>query len=62
MAIKFLIYLSANLIIIGNVMKRGMPIIEYILDNNLLFMSGPEFLAKFVLSNKICFSSNWYSW
>lgn len=43
---------TANLIIIGNVMKRGMPIIEHILDNNLLFMSGPEFLAKFVLSNR----------
>lgn len=40
---------QADLIVIGNVMKRGMPIIEYILDNDLSFMSGPEFLAKFIL-------------
>jgi len=42
----------ANLIVIGNVMSRGMPIIEHILDNNLIFMSGPEFLAKFILSKQ----------
>ena len=40
---------TVDLIIVGNVMRRGMPIIEHILDNNLAFMSGPEFLAKFVL-------------
>ena len=40
---------QVDLIIVGNVMRRGMPIIEHILDNNLAFMSGPEFLAKFVL-------------
>ena len=42
----------ANLIVIGNIMRRGMPIIEHILDNNLIFMSGPEFLAKFILSKQ----------
>lgn len=40
---------SADLIVIGNVMCRGMPIIEYILDNKLIYMSGPAFLAKFIL-------------
>ncbi len=43
---------QADLIVIGNVMRRGMPIIEHILDNNLPFMSGPEFLAKFILPEK----------
>lgn len=40
-------------IVIGNVMKRGMPIIEYILDNNIAFYSGPEFLKKFILHDKL---------
>lgn len=40
---------DVDLIVIGNVMRRGMPIIEYVLDNKLPFVSGPEFLAKHVL-------------
>lgn len=43
---------EADLIIIGNVMRRGMPIIEYILDQELPYMSGPEFLAKHILLNQ----------
>lgn len=41
-----------DLIIIGNVMRRGMPIIEYVLNNKLPFMSGPEFLAKYILKKQ----------
>ncbi len=44
--------IQPDLIIIGNVMRRGMPIIEHILDNGLPFMSGPEFLAKFILKQQ----------
>lgn len=40
---------TADLIVVGNVMRRGMPIIEYILDNNRAFISGPNFLSKFIL-------------
>ena len=39
-------------IIIGNVMKRGMPIIEYILDNELDYFSGPEWLYQNILKHK----------
>ena len=39
-------------IIIGNVMKRGMPIIEYILDNKLDYFSGPEWLYQTILKYK----------
>jgi len=39
-------------IIIGNVMKRGMPIIEYILDNELDYFSGPEWLYQNILKYK----------
>ncbi|QLE79878.1 UDP-N-acetylmuramate:L-alanyl-gamma-D-glutamyl-meso-diaminopimelate ligase [Francisella sp. Scap27] len=41
-----------NEIIIGNVMKRGMPIIEYVLDNELNYFSGPEWLYQNILKHK----------
>lgn len=39
-------------VVIGNVMSRGMPIIEYILDNNIPFFSGPFFLKNHILKDK----------
>ncbi len=39
-------------IVVGNVMTRGMPMVEYILDNNLPYMSGPEWLQKNILQDK----------
>jgi UDP-N-acetylmuramate: L-alanyl-gamma-D-glutamyl-meso-diaminopimelate ligase len=47
-------HLEANpdYIVVGNVMRRGMPIIEYLLNNNLRFCSGPEFLKQHVLQDK----------
>lgn len=39
-------------IIVGNTMKRGMPIIESLLNQHLKFISGPEFMKQFVLHNK----------
>ena len=41
-----------DLIVVGNVMRRGMPIIEYILSNDLPIISGPEFFKKFILSKQ----------
>lgn len=39
-------------IVVGNTMRRGMPIIESMLDKALNFISGPEFLRQFVLKDK----------
>ena len=39
-------------IIIGNIMKRGMPIIEKILDESLNYFSGPEWLYLNILKYK----------
>jgi len=39
-------------IVIGNAMRRGNPCIEYILNNNLPMMSGPDWLAHHVLANR----------
>ncbi len=41
-----------DIVVIGNVMSRGMPMVEHILDNKLPYISGPEFLAKYILRDQ----------
>jgi UDP-N-acetylmuramate: L-alanyl-gamma-D-glutamyl-meso-diaminopimelate ligase len=41
-----------DMIVVGNTMKRGMPIIEYILNKNLPFSSGPQWLYEHCLNKK----------
>ncbi len=41
-----------DLVVVGNAMARGNPAVEYVLDNNLPYCSGPEFLARFVLQDR----------
>lgn len=36
-------------IIVGNALKRGMPIVEYLLNENLPYISGPAWLAENIL-------------
>lgn len=43
---------DADMIVIGNVMRRGMPIIEHILNQKIPYISGPEFLAKYILRDQ----------
>ena len=43
---------SFDLIIVGNVMSRGMPIIEKLLRTNIKYISGPQWLYENVLNNK----------
>ena len=44
--------LNPDEIIIGNIMKRGMPIIEKILSEKLNYFSGPEWLYQNILKYK----------
>ncbi|MDP6675648.1 MAG: Mur ligase domain-containing protein, partial [Gammaproteobacteria bacterium] len=44
--------LQPDVIIIGNVMSRGMPIIEAILNRRMAYMSGPQWLAAEVLADQ----------
>ena len=44
--------LEPDLFIVGNVAKRGMPLIEAILNQGLRYMSGPQFLAENILHDK----------
>lgn len=41
-----------DIIVIGNTMKRGMPIVETVLNQKLNFVSGPQFLEEYVLKHK----------
>jgi UDP-N-acetylmuramate: L-alanyl-gamma-D-glutamyl-meso-diaminopimelate ligase len=44
--------LKPDLIVIGNVMSRGMPIIEEILSRKLPFCSGPQWLYDCILKDR----------
>src|SRR5690606_30721191 len=39
-------------VIVGNVMSRGMPVVERLLDAGLAYSSGPEWLAREVLRDR----------
>lgn len=41
-----------DLIVVGNVMKRGMPVIERMLNERLRYVSGPGFLEEMYLRSK----------
>ncbi len=41
-----------DLVIIGNALSRGNPAVEYVLNEGLSYMSGPQWLAQFVLHDK----------
>lgn len=43
---------DADAIIIGNFMRRGMPIIEQVLDRNLPYISGPQWLYENILRER----------
>ncbi len=43
---------KSDVVVVGNVMRRGMPVIEAMLDQGLPYISGPEWLAKYVLAGK----------
>ena len=40
---------SADIFVIGNVAKRGMPVVEEILNRKLPYISGPQWLAENIL-------------
>lgn len=43
---------TPDLIIVGNTMSRGNPVVEYILNNNLPYISGAAWLNEYVLKNR----------
>ena len=43
---------DVDCVIVGNVIKRGNPAMEYVLEQNIPYVSGPEWLAKNVLQHR----------
>lgn len=43
---------APDLVVVGNAMKRGMDIIEYMLDQGMRYTSGPQFLSEEVLQSR----------
>ncbi|NRD69413.1 MULTISPECIES: UDP-N-acetylmuramate:L-alanyl-gamma-D-glutamyl-meso-diaminopimelate ligase [Psychrobacter] len=43
---------APDLVVVGNAMKRGMDVIEYMLDTGLRYTSGPQFLSEKVLQSR----------
>jgi UDP-N-acetylmuramate: L-alanyl-gamma-D-glutamyl-meso-diaminopimelate ligase len=43
---------APDLVIIGNAMSRGNPAVEYVLNTNLPYTSGPQWLAEHVLQSR----------
>ncbi|MDO4698876.1 MAG: UDP-N-acetylmuramate:L-alanyl-gamma-D-glutamyl-meso-diaminopimelate ligase [Pasteurellaceae bacterium] len=43
---------SPDMVIIGNAMSRGNPCVEYVLNNQLNYTSGPQWLHEHLLKNR----------
>jgi len=43
---------APDCVVVGNVMSRGQPVVEAMLDRGLEFSSGPEWLARHVLAER----------
>ncbi|MFZ9061891.1 MAG: Mur ligase domain-containing protein, partial [Steroidobacteraceae bacterium] len=44
--------LRPDVVVVGNVMSRGNPLVEALLDSGLQYTSGPEWLARHVLQGR----------
>jgi len=43
---------APDCVVVGNVMRRGLPVVEAMLDRGLNYTSGPEWLARHVLADR----------
>jgi UDP-N-acetylmuramate: L-alanyl-gamma-D-glutamyl-meso-diaminopimelate ligase len=43
---------APDLVVIGNALSRGNPAVEYVLERNLPYTSGPAFLADYLLKDR----------
>ncbi|WP_018175598.1 UDP-N-acetylmuramate:L-alanyl-gamma-D-glutamyl-meso-diaminopimelate ligase [Thioalkalivibrio sp. AKL8] len=43
---------DAGPVVVGNVMRRGMPVVEALLDRGLDYTSGPQWLAEHILRDR----------
>lgn len=43
---------SVDYVIVGNIIRRGNPLMEYVLEHNIPYISGPQWLAEHLLKNR----------
>ncbi|MDX1303490.1 UDP-N-acetylmuramate:L-alanyl-gamma-D-glutamyl-meso-diaminopimelate ligase [Photobacterium sp.] len=43
---------APDLVVVGNAMSRGNPCVEYVLNRNLRYTSGPQWLQEFLLHDR----------
>ena len=43
---------APDLVVVGNVMSRGGPMVEYLLNANIPYTSGPQWLAEHMLRER----------
>ncbi len=43
---------APDLVIIGNALSRGNPTVEYVLNNDLKYISGPQWLHEYILQGR----------
>lgn len=43
---------SVDYVIVGNVIRRANPLMEYVLERNIPYISGPQWLAENILKNR----------
>ncbi|TVQ85827.1 MAG: UDP-N-acetylmuramate:L-alanyl-gamma-D-glutamyl-meso-diaminopimelate ligase [Chromatiaceae bacterium] len=43
---------APDVVVVGNAMKRGLPVVEYLLDAGLPYVSGPQWLAEHLLRGR----------
>jgi len=41
-----------DVVVIGNALSRGNPLVEFVLDQGIPYMSGPQWLAEYVLAER----------
>ncbi len=41
-----------DLVVVGNTLKRGVPVVEYLLNQRLPFVSGPQWLSEHLLRDR----------
>ena len=49
---EYLASMTPDIVVIGNALSRGNPSVEYVLEHNLVYQSGPQWLSEQVLKDR----------
>ena len=49
---EYLSSMTPDIVVIGNALSRGNPSVEYVLEHNLAYQSGPQWLSEQILKDR----------